>query len=121
MDLQKLKNKDLRQKDAYEDGIYTKEEYALRNAKLQEQMSMTVKALNQAKASVPPVIDYNEKIMRFTNCLNALLDPSVPARHKNTLLKSCIDKIIYHNNMESRPGIGRYVENIFSLEIFLRL
>ena len=121
MDLQKLKSKDLRQKDAYEDGIYTKEEYALRNAKLQEQMSMTVNALNQAKASVPPVIDYNEKIMRFTNCLNALLDPSVPARHKNTLLKSCIDKIIYHNNMESRPGIGRYVENIFSLEIFLRL
>ncbi len=34
----KLKDKDLRQKDAYEDGIYTKEEYASRNAKLQEQI-----------------------------------------------------------------------------------
>lgn len=120
-DLQRLKAKDLRQKDAYEDGIYTKAEYALRNAKLQEQISKTVDALNQAKESILPVDDYEEKIMRFTNCLNALLDPTVPAKTKNILLKSCINKIIYHNNMESKPGVGRYVENIFSLDIFLRL
>ena len=120
-DLQRLKAKDLRQKDAYEDGIYTKAEYALRNAKLQEQISKTVDALNQAKESILPVDDYEEKIMRFTNCLNALLDPTVPAKTKNVLLKSCINKIVYHNNMESKPGVGRYVENIFSLDIFLRL
>lgn len=78
-------------------------------------------ALNQAKESILPVDDYEEKIMRFTNCLNALLDPTVPAKTKNVLLKSCINKIVYHNNMESKSGVGRYVENIFSLDIFLRL
>lgn len=121
MDLKKLKDKDIRQKDAYEDGIYTKEEYASRNAKLQEQIAETMEALCQAKDSVPPSIDYQEKIVRFTDCLNALKNPDVTASEKNMLLKACIDKIIYHNHMESKPGIGRYIENIFDLEFFLRL
>lgn len=121
MDLKKLKEKDIRQKDAYEDGIYTKEEYASRNAKLQEQISETTEALCQAKDSVPPSIDYTEKIVRFTDCLTALKDPDVPAIEKNMLLKACIEKIVYHNKMESKPGIGRYVENVFNLDIFLRL
>ena len=43
------------------------------------------------------------------------------ATEKNILLKSCIDKIVYHNNMESKPGIGRYVENVFTIDVFLRL
>ena len=120
-DLKKLKDKDIRQKDAYEDGIYTKEEYASRNAKLQEQIADTTKALHQAKDSVPPSVDYQEKIVRFTDCLNALKDPDVSASQKNMLLKACIEKIVYHNHMESKPGIGRYIENIFNLDIFLRL
>lgn len=120
-DLLKLQLKDTRQKDAYEDGVYTKAEYALRNAKLQEQISQTMEALANARATIPEEIDYQEKILRFTNCLNALQDDTVSATEKNILLKSCIRKIVYHNDMESRTGIGRYVENIFSLDIFLRL
>lgn len=121
MDLKKLKDKDIRQKDAYEDGIYTKEEYASRNAKLQEQISETMEALCQAKDSVPPSIDYQEKLVRFKDCLAALTDPEVPAIEKNMLLKACFEKIVYNNHMESKPGIGRYIENIFTLDIFLRL
>lgn len=121
MDLKKLKDKDIRQKDAYEDGIYTKEEYSSRNAKLQEELAKTMEALCVAKDSVPPSIDYQEKIVRFTDCLTALKDPNVPASEKNMLLKACIEKIVYINNMESKPGIGRWSENIFNLDIFLRL
>lgn len=120
-DLKKLKEKDIRQKDAYEDGIYTKAEYASRNAKIQEQIAETMEALCQAKDSVPPSIDYQEKVVRFRDCLAALKNPDLPAIEKNMLLKACIDKIIYHNNTESKPGIGRWCENIFDLEIFLRL
>ena len=36
-------------------------------------------------------------------------------------LKSCIDKIMYYNDLESRSGIGRYIQNEFRLDIFLRL
>lgn len=120
-ELKRLKDKDARQKDAYEDGIYTKEEYASRNAKLQEEIAKSSAALEQAKTSVPASIDYQEKIAKFTDCLDALKDPDMSATEKNILLKSCIDKIVYHNNMESKPGIGRYVENVFSIDVFLRL
>lgn len=119
--LNKLKEKDFRQKDAYEDGLYTKEEYATRNAKLQEQISATMESLSKAKSNTPPVIDYRERISRFTDCLTALKDNTLSASEKNVLLKTCIDKIVYYNNMESKPGIGRYVDNVFQLDIFLLL
>nr|DAI90240.1 MAG TPA: integrase [Caudoviricetes sp.] len=121
MELQKLKAKDARQKDAYEDGTYTKEEYASRNAKLQEQIGETMKALCQAKASIPPEIDYEEKLMRFKDCYEKLQDESVSAAEKNLLLSRCIEKIIYYNHNESKAGVGRYVDNPFELDIFLRL
>jgi site-specific DNA recombinase len=80
-----------------------------------------MEAISHAKETTPISIDYHEKIMRFSDCLAALQDPSVSALAKNKLLKSCVDKIIYYNNNESRCGIGRYVDNPFDLEIFLRL
>ncbi|MGN0483261.1 MAG: recombinase family protein, partial [Lachnospiraceae bacterium] len=46
--LAKLREKDARQKDAFEDGIYTKVEYLSRNAKLQEQIELTKEALGDA-------------------------------------------------------------------------
>ena len=119
--LKKLQDRDLRQKDAYEDGVYTKQEYASRNAKLQEQIAETMEALDQARNSVLPTIDYREKIVRFNDCLVALKDQNIPANEKNALLKTCIDKIVYHNHMESKTGIGRWSDNIFSLDMFLRL
>lgn len=120
-ELVRLKNKDLRQKDAYEDGIYTKEEYASRNAKLQEQIAKTNEALRKAEETLPPEIDYREKIIRFKNCLETFDNPEASAAEKNVLLKGCIQKIIYHNSNESRVGIGRYVDNPFDLDVFLRL
>ena len=64
-----------------------------------------------------PSDDYEEKIRRFKDCLHALNDPELSAAEKNRFLKSCVDKILYYNNMESKAGIGRYIENVFSLEI----
>lgn len=119
-ELKKLREKDLRQKDAFDDGIYTKEEYLSRNAKVQEQITKTQGALEQARHAVTPIVDYREKIMRFEDCINAMRDPSVSASVKNTFLNSCIERIVYYNNMESKPGVGRYVENKFELEIVLK-
>lgn len=120
MDLQKLKDRDSRQKDAFEDGVYTKEEYLTRNAKVHEQIEKANKALKQARASAPVSIDYAEKISRFTDCLNALKNPEISITEKNMLLKACVEKIVYYNNGESKPGIGRYVENKFELDVFLK-
>ena len=120
-ELNRLQQRDARQKDAYEDGVYTKEEYLQRNAKLQEQIASTTASLNAAKNSKPKHIDYQEKICRFTDALNALKDPEIPASKKNSLLKSCIEKIVYYNDMPSLPGVGKYVENVFKLDIFYKL
>lgn len=119
-ELNKLKEKDLRQKDAFDDGIYTKQEYLTRNAKVQEQIAIATAALSGAKSSKPQFVDYQEKIYRFRNCIESLNDPVISASEKNLLLKSCIEKIVYHNNMDSKPGIGRFSENQFDIDIFLR-
>ncbi len=120
VELKKLHEKDLRQKDAFDDGIYTKEEYLSRNAKVQEQIVKAQESLEEARHAVTPIVDYREKIMRFEDCINAMRDPSVSASVKNTFLKSCIERIVYYNSMESKPGVGRYVENKFELEIVLK-
>lgn len=118
--LKKLQAKDLRQKDAFDDGIYTKQEYIHRNAMTQKQIAETIEAIEQAKHDLPEELDYGKQIKRFTDVLNALYDPDLSAAEKNKLLKTCIDKIVYSNHMESIAGIGRYVDNIFNLQIFLR-
>lgn len=120
-ELKKLKEKDMRQKDAYEDGIYTKEEFVVRNAKLAEQISIAQMKLDDAESSTSQLVDYQERLVRFRECLEALDDDAISAADKNTLLKSCIDKIMYYNDSPSLPGIGRYVDNPFRLEIFLKL
>lgn len=119
--LDALKARDIRQKDAYEDGIYTKEEYAARNAKLQEEIAETTAAIVRAKEALLPEVDYREKILRFNQVLSALSDSSISATEKNLLLKSCIQRIEYHNEMPSHPGIGRWVDNQYSLDVFWRL
>lgn len=118
-ELEKLRAKDLRQKDAFDDGIYTKDEYLSRNAKVQEQIEATEQALLEARAATSPLVDYQEKIARFTDCLTALRDPDVTAAEKNKFLKTCIKKITYFNRMDSKPGIGRYVKNVFDIDVEL--
>ena len=115
--LKKLQERDSRQKDAYEDGIYTKEEFLERNIKTQQDIANTVIALDDARVKRNDYVDYEEKIRRFRDCINALNDQELSAAEKNQFLRSCVRKIIYHNHMESKPGVGRYVENVFSLEI----
>lgn len=119
-ELEKLSEKDYRQKDAYEDGIYTKEEYMLRNAKLQEEICKAQDALKNAKANVSSKFDLTERIYHFKDCLSALCDDSIPAAAKNSFLKSCIEKIVYTNKMPGQRGIGKHVHNEFSIDIFLR-
>ncbi len=73
----------------------------------------------EARAATSPLVDYQEKIARFTDCLTALRDPAVTAAEKNKFLKTCIKKITYYNRMDSKPGIGRYVKNVFDIDVEL--
>ena len=112
--------KDLVQKDAYEDGVYSKAEYIQRNTQLQEQISAIANSLKEMRAKAPEVINYKDCIIRFQDCLNALEDNNVPVEVKNALLKACISKIVYHSVNSNSEYSGR-TKNPFNLEVFFKL
>lgn len=121
LNLAQLHKKDDRQKDAYENGIYTITEFASRNAKLQEQIQKTTAALEHLRATPAPVVNYAEKIVKFRKCVDSLYDGSISPAEKNRLLKECIERIDYYNDMPSISGIGRHVENVFDVKVSLRV
>ena len=51
---------------------------------------------------MPEPEDYEKKIYKFRDALNALNDPDVDAETKNALLKSCIDRIDYYRERPQR-------------------
>lgn len=72
------------------------------NEQLLNEKEEIKQALCKAYESMPEPIDYSEKIARFKDALEALKDPNVDAQTKNTLLKMCIDKIIYKREKPER-------------------
>ena len=59
-------------------------------------------ALCKAYESMPEPVDYSERIVRFKDALDALRDPDVDAKKKNTLLKNCIERIEYKREKPQR-------------------
>ena len=72
------------------------------NEKLVKEKEEVREALCNARKSMPEPVDYQEKIYRFTDALNALNDPKITAEKKNRLLKACIDKIVYNREKPNR-------------------
>jgi hypothetical protein len=65
------------------------------NAKLQQEKEEVRIALNNAYESMPEPIDYQAKIVKFTDAIDALRSPDVSAEQKNKLLKAIIERIDY--------------------------
>lgn len=65
-------------------------------------------ALCHARETMPNPVDYEEKLQRFQDALDALKDDSVDPQRKNTLLKACIDRIEYTRakpeRLKRKPG-----------------
>ena len=72
-------------------------------------------ALCKARESMPEPVDYEVKILKFTDALAALKDPNVSAKIKNEYLKDIIDRIDYE-----RPPIVRITKknaHLYSAEV----
>ena len=76
--------------------------FAVLNEKLIKEKDEVKEAMCNARKSMPEPVDYQEKIYRFTEALNALLDPDVDAQTKNRLLKACIERIDYNREKPER-------------------
>lgn len=65
------------------------------NSKLLIEKEEIKKALCKAYESMPKPVDYKSRILKFTDALEALNDPEVPAKIKNQYLKDIIERIDY--------------------------
>ena len=72
------------------------------NEKLLKEKEEVRQALCDAKQSMPEPVDYEEKMHRFMDALEALQNPEVDAELKNRLLKACIDRIDYSREKPER-------------------
>ena len=72
------------------------------NEKLLKEMYEVKEAMCNARKSMPDPVDYQEKLFRFKEALDALLDPEVDAQVKNRLLKDCIERIDYNREKPER-------------------
>ena len=72
------------------------------NEKLLAEKEEVNKLLCEAEKAVPKQVDYKERILKFTDALNALEDPDIPPKITNQYLKDIIERIDYE-----RPPIVR--------------
>ena len=76
--------------------------FKMLNEKLLKEKEEVKEAIYNAQKSMPNPVDYKEKMYRFKEALDALLDPNVDAQHKNRLLKDCIERIDYNREKPER-------------------
>ena len=72
------------------------------NEKLLKEKEEVKEAMCNARKSMPDPVDYQEKLARFKEALDALLDPDKDAEQKNRLLKACIERITYNRAASQR-------------------
>ena len=72
------------------------------NERLQQEKAEVKEAMCNARKSMPEAVDYQEKLVRFRDALEALHDPDKTAEQKNRLLKACIDRIEYSREKPER-------------------
>ena len=72
------------------------------NEKLLIEKEEIQKALCNARESMPDPVDYEDKLKRFKDALDALKNPNAEAKDQNRLLKACIDRIDYSREKPQR-------------------
>jgi DNA invertase Pin-like site-specific DNA recombinase len=76
------------------------------NERLLKEKEEVQQALCKAYESMPEPVDYEEKVAKFKDALEALSNPAVDADAKNRLLKACIERISYTRKKPQRAKVG---------------
>lgn len=123
--LEDLKRKEINQWEKYAEEGMPKEIFEKLNEKVKKEQSDVAQALSCAYDAMPPRIDYQERINRFTDALIALNDDTVSPERKNMLLKNCIERITYFRERPSRlsgtGNHGKWDNTPIKLDVELRL
>ncbi|MBT9774900.1 recombinase family protein [Clostridium sp. MCC353] len=95
--LEKLSFKEKRARDAYMDGIDTKEEYRINKQILKSERERLLLALSRIQDNSKPAVQGLESVhnlSRIHNLMDVLNSNSFTMQQKNRALKSIIDKIV---------------------------
>lgn len=76
--------------------------FKILNERILKEKEEVKQALCKAYESMPDPVDYEEKLHRFQDALNALEDPDAPADKQNKLLKMCIERMEYTREKATR-------------------
>ena len=88
-----------------------------------EQQKKEISALIEAAEEEPVPVDYQERIVTFSETIEALNNPAIPADSKNALLKACIKRITYSRERGKRAHNqkGGWNANPICVEIELNI
>ena len=92
----------MKQWEKYTEEAMPKAIFDKLNEKVLQEKETVLKALENVKQTACTIESYQDKIMRFTDALNALNDPDIDAQQKNMLLKACIERIDYKREKGTR-------------------
>ena len=99
---EELHKKELSQWEKYTEEGMPKHIFDALNEKVLKEKEEVQQALCKAAESIPMRVDYEEKLCRFRDALEALRDPEATAAKQNKLLKACIDRIDYKREKAER-------------------
>ena len=94
-ELEKLERKRKKLFDDYEDEVYTRDEFIERKQVYVQTIEELKAQIKLAKANLPEVIDYSEKIITLHQMIKMINDPDVDGKAKNDFLREYIEDIRY--------------------------
>ena len=119
-----LRDREDKQYDLLETGVYDRPTFERRNAKTRERMEEVQAALYKAKSTLPENVDFSERVVTLKKAIAAMKDQSMEPAEQNKLLKAIVERVEFTGveaiDHTKRKGMKRN-ENNFTLEVFLRL
>ena len=106
--------------DYLEKKIYTVEMFIERKEKVDKEIERIQEALKKARAYVPTIQEFKEKVYSLQKALELLKDDRVSAKTKNNFLKEVIDVIYYEKNVHDKTTPKGSEEMNFTLDIRLK-
>lgn len=110
----KLQDQEDHQYDLLERREYTPEVFNRRHSKLVKEMESVKSAIEEARATMPETIDYEDALIRLHDAIDALDSDDMCTVEKNMILKSIIDRIEYTREKGS-------TNNPFEIDVHLKL
>ncbi len=101
--------------DKLERGIYTDDEFLERKAVLTQRIESIEAAILEQKKNEPAEVDYEEKIIQFSECVEMLKNPDIEGKTKNDFLKEIVSRIEY-----DVKDLGRNKGAEIHLDVYLK-